>query len=126
MKTRHARTLFYVAAVFNFIAVVLLLPASGIAAVLGLNPAPDNGLFNQIALLAIGGFGGGYWMVARNPAQNRGLVVIGMLLKLGVVALAVAHYAAGSANLNLLVLVSGDLLFAAAFLRFLLARPAAA
>jgi hypothetical protein len=124
MQLKHARALFYVAALFNFLAVALLSPATGIAPVLGLNPAPDGGLFNQIALLAIFGFGAGYWMVGRDPSQNRALVVLGMLLKLGVVAIVAWHYAAGAANLNLMALVSGDLMFACAFLYFLLAPPA--
>lgn len=124
MQLKHARVLFYVAALFNFGAVALLLPAAGIAPVLGLNPAPDNGMFNQIALLAIFGFGAGYWAVAHDPSRNRAMVVVGMVLKLGVVGIAAMHYAAGTANLNLMALVSGDLLFAGAFLYFLLAPPA--
>lgn len=119
MQLRHAKAMFYIAAVFNFVAVALLLPATGIAAMLGLTPMPDNGMFNQIALLAIFGFGAGYWMVARDPGQNRAVVILGLFLKLGVVALAVMHYAAGSANLNMLMMVSGDLLFAFAFAYFL-------
>lgn len=122
MRIRHARALFRVAALFNFAAVAMLLPASGISAMLGLDPAPDNGMFNQVALLAIFGFGAGYWMVARDPSQNRAVVVLGMCLKLGVVGIAAAHFAAGRANLNMLLLVSGDLLFAAAFACFLFAH----
>lgn len=122
MKARHAKAMFYIAAMFNFIAVAVLLPASGIATALGVNPVPDSGFFSQIALLAVFGFGAGYWMVARDPTQNRAVVVLGMFLKLGVVALAVMHYASGTANLNLMVLVSGDLLFALAFMYFLAAR----
>lgn len=124
MKTSHARTLFYVAALFNFLAIAILLPASGIAAALGVQGAPGNGLFEHIALLAIGGFGVGYWMVANDPSQNRAVVVLGMLLKLGVVAIGLAHFAAGQANLNMLLLMSGDMLFAAAFARFLFAHRA--
>lgn len=121
MQTKHARALFYTAAVFNFMAVALLLPASGIAARLELAPLADNGLFNQMALLAVFGFGAGYWMVARDPARNRAMVVIGLFLKLGVVALCIAHHAAGAVNLKLLVLIVGDLPFALAFFYFLTA-----
>ncbi|MES2149316.1 MAG: hypothetical protein V4508_05930 [Pseudomonadota bacterium] len=121
---KHARALFYTAAIFNFLAVLLLLPATGIATILGLTPAPDNGVFNQIALLAIFGFGAGYWMVGRDPSENRAVVVLGLFLKLGVVAIAAFHFVAGTANLNLFALVSGDLLFALAFAGFLAAPTA--
>jgi hypothetical protein len=122
MQLKHARLLFYVAAVFNFAAVVLLHPASGMAAALGLSPAAGSGVFDQIALLAIFAFGVGYWLVARNPDRNRDLVKIALVAKLGVVAVIGAHFLAGSANARLVLLVSGDLLFSLAFLYFLMAR----
>ncbi|CAE6823026.1 hypothetical protein R70006_06777 [Paraburkholderia domus] len=126
MQLKHARLLFYVAAVFNFAAVVLLHPASGMAAILGLSPAPGSGVFDQIALLAIFAFGVGYWLVARNPERNRDLVKIALAAKLGVVAIIVAHFLADSANARLVLLVSGDLLFSLAFLYFLTARASQA
>jgi hypothetical protein len=122
MQVKHARLLFYVAAVFNFAAVVLLHPASGMATMLGLSPAAGSGVFDQIALLAIFAFGVGYWLVARNPDRNRDLVKIALTAKLGVVGIIVAHFLAGSANARLVLLVSGDLLFSLAFLYFLMAR----
>ena len=126
MQLSHARAMFTIAAAFNIIAVFLLHPATGIAAMLDLQPLIGYGAFEQIALLAIGGFGVGYWIVSRNPEQNRGLVVLGMLLKVGVTAIIVGHYLAGDANLRMLLLVSGDALFALAFLHFLRSRAAAA
>ncbi|MFM0339930.1 hypothetical protein [Paraburkholderia fungorum] len=122
MQLRHARVLFYVAAIFNFAAVVLLHPASGMAAALRLTPSPSSGVFDQVALLAIFAFGVGYWLVARNPDRNRDLVKISMGAKLGVVAIIGAHFLAGSANARLVLLVSGDLLFSLAFFYFLMAR----
>ena len=122
MQIKHARALFYVAAVFNFTAVVLLHPATGIAAALGLYPLCGSGVFEQIALLAIGAFGVGYWLVGRNPDQNRDLAKIGMVSKLGVVGIIGAHFLSGDANVRLLMLVSGDLIFALAFWFFLASR----
>ncbi len=122
MQLKHARLLFHVAAVFNFAAVALLYPASGMATMLQLSPAPGAGVFDQVALLAIFAFGVGYWLVARNPDRNRDLVKISLGAKLGVVAIIVTHFLAGSANMNLVVLVSGDLLFSLAFAYFLKAR----
>jgi hypothetical protein len=122
MQLKHARLLFSVAALFNFAAVLLLHPASGMATMLGLSPAAGTGVFDQIALLAIFAFGVGYWLVARNPERNRDLVKVSLAAKLGVVAIIGAHFLAGSANARLVLLVSGDLLFAVAFLYFLTAR----
>jgi hypothetical protein len=122
MQLKHARLLFYIAAVFNFAAVALLHPASGMATILRLSPAPGAGVFDQVALLAIFAFGVGYWLVARNPDGNRDLVKVALGAKLGVVAIIVMHFLSGSANLNLVVLVSGDLLFSLAFIYFLKAR----
>jgi hypothetical protein len=122
MQLKHARLLFYVAAIFNFAAVLLLHPASGMATMLSLTPAPGAGVFDQIALLAIAAFGVGYWLVARNPDRNRDLVKISLAAKLGVVAIIGMHFLTGSANANLVLLVSGDLLFALAFVYFLKAR----
>ena len=122
MQLKHARLLFSVAALFNFAAVLLLHPASGMATMLGLSPAAGTGVFDQIALLAIFAFGVGYWLVARNPDGNRDLVKVSMAAKLGVVTIIGAHFLTGSANARLVLLVSGDLLFALAFLYFLTAR----
>jgi hypothetical protein len=126
MQLKHARLLFYIAAIFNFAAVALLVPASGMASMLRLSPAPGVGVFDQVALLAIFAFGVGYWLVARNPDRNRDLVKISLGAKLGVVAIIVTHFLVGSANVNLVVLVSGDLLFSLAFAYFLKARAAQA
>lgn len=116
----YTRTLFRTAALFNFGAAALFLPAFGLAAMLGLQPLAGNGLFEQIALLAIGTFGLGYWMVAGDPQAHRGIVQLGLLAKLGVVALAWAHVLfVGDANVRLGVLVSGDLLYALLFIQHL-------
>jgi hypothetical protein len=122
MHLKHARTLFYVAALFNCIAVVLFYPASGMSALLGLSPAPGVGVFDQIAMAAILVFGVGYWMVARHPDRNRDLVKLGIIGKLVVVAIVAAHFLAGSANARLLLLVSCDVMFVLAFFYFLKAR----
>lgn len=126
MQLKQAKALFTVAALFNFTAVILLHPATGIAAALGLVPLIGAGAFEQVALLAIAVFGAGYWMVGRNPDHHRGLVKVGLASKLGVVAIILGHFVAGSANIRMLLLVSGDLIFALAFLCFLATRPSVA
>jgi hypothetical protein len=120
MQLHHARWMFYVAAFFNIFAVVLLHPATGIAAMLDISPTPSYGVFDQVALVAIFAFGVGYWMAGNNPDENRNIVKLGMFSKFGVVAIIVAHFLTGTANVRLLMLVSGDVLFGSAFLYFLL------
>lgn len=118
MTHSRIRLLFMTAALFNWAAVLLFTPATGLPQALGLTPA-GNGLFDHIALLAIAGFGCGYWLVSRDPASHRGIVVLGLLLKLGVVAIAIAHALAGSLNARTAMVVSGDLVYAALFWLYL-------
>lgn len=116
----YTRNLFRTAALFNFGAAALFLPITGIAPALGLQPLAGNDLFAQIALLAIFTFGLGYWMVSNDPQAHRGIVRLGTLAKLGVVALAWAHVLfIGDANVRMGLLVSGDLLYALLFLQHL-------
>ena len=80
MTSIQIRALFYSAAVFNWCAVALLFPPTGLARLVGIMPLAGNGLFDQIALLAIFGFGIGYALVAYDPPRNRGVVVLGAVL----------------------------------------------
>ena len=119
MTSTQIRALFYSAAVFNWCAAVLFFPPTGLARLLGLLPLAGNGVFDQIALLAIFGFGIGYALVAYDPPRNRGVVVLGAVLKLGVVAIIYAHSLVGDANVRMALLVTGDLIYAALFLQYL-------
>jgi hypothetical protein len=107
---RHHRALFYSAAVFNWIAALILFAPLGIARVLGLAPLPTGGVYEQIAIVAIAAFGLGYWWVARDPAGNRSIVKLGLLAKLAVVAVVLLCVVQGTGNARLAVLVSGDLI----------------
>ncbi|RZL89664.1 MAG: hypothetical protein EOP82_18770 [Variovorax sp.] len=115
MTTTQAKALFYSAALFNWGAVLIL---SLLAIPLGLQP-PQQSLFGQIALLAIFAFGCGYWMVGRAPKLHRGIVSLGALSKLGVVAIVISHWLAGSATTQMAALVSGDVVYALLFLAYL-------
>ena len=119
MTSTQTRALFYSAAILNWCAAVLLFPPSGLARWLGLLPLAGNGLFDQIALMAIFGFGIGYALVAYDPPRNRGIVVLGALLKVAVVAIIYAHWLFGDANVRMALLVTGDLIYAALFLKYL-------
>jgi hypothetical protein len=114
MTPRQTRLLFTSAALFNWGAVLLTWPLTGLPQALGLMAA-DNSFFDHIALLAVASFGYGYWLVAGDPARHRSIVVLGLWLKLGVVALGIGHYLAGSLNAATHALVCGDLVYAALF-----------
>lgn len=120
MTTSQLKVVFYTAAAFNWLACVLLLPQLGIADRIGFEPALTSGPWGQVALLAIALLGYGYWMVARDPIANRGIIVLGLIGKLGVVCIMFGHYLlAGDVNLRLASLSVGDLIYSALFLRAL-------
>ena len=123
MQLKVARLIFYSAALFNWGAVLLFLPALGIARHLGIDPAPAGTIFEDIGLAAVIVFGAGYWMVGNAPERHRGIIHIGLIGKLMVVAIVCAHYLAGSASLALAAVVSGDLIYAALFILFLKSTP---
>lgn len=119
MTERQVKVLFSAAAIFNWTAALLFIEPLGLAAVFNLSHAVSSDPFGQIALLAIGLFGFGYWMVPSDPTGYRGVVVLAVIGKLGVVAIAFSHYFFGDVNFNLAGLTIGDLVFAAFFFRYL-------
>ncbi len=122
MTSKQQRGMFYSAAIFNWCACLLFFAPLGIASVLNLSHSvsSSSGPFEQIALMAIALFGLGYWMVARDPDANRGIVLLGLIGKLAVVAIIFGHYfMVGDVNFNLAGLSIGDLLYSWFFLQFL-------
>ncbi|MBS0343208.1 MAG: hypothetical protein JSS56_22110 [Proteobacteria bacterium] len=115
MSSRQSRALFRCAAFFNWGAVLIL---ALLAHPLGLQP-PQATMFGQLVLVAIFIFGCGFWMVGAAPGANRGIAVIGAWSKMAIVAVVAVHWAAGSATTQLAALVSGDIVFACLFFRFL-------
>lgn len=124
MTTDAQRRMFQSAAVFNWLACLILLPATGIAAYLGFTPLMGNGPFGHMALMAIALFGYGYWMVSRDPVAHRGIIVLGIIGKLGVVSVMFAHYFFGTdMNLRQALLALVDLTYAVIFIRALKSLP---
>ena len=120
MTNNQQRRMFQSAALFNWLACLILLPATGIAAYLGFTPLMGNGPFGHMALMAIALFGYGYWMVASDPVAHRGIIVLGIIGKLGVVAIMFGHYFLGTdMNLRQASLALVDLTYAAIFFRTL-------
>jgi hypothetical protein len=125
MSHDQQRVMFYSAAVFNWLACVLFTPWLGIAPHMGFSPEMSNAPFNQIAVFAIVVFGYGYWMVAGNPPAHRRIIMLGLIGKIGVIAILFGHYLlVGDVNFNLAGLALGDVVYAALFFRVLKTTPA--
>lgn len=125
--SRYIKPLFYSAAIFNGLACVIVAPWSGIAKAMGFMPLMTNSPFDQVALLAFGLFGIGYWMVACNPAAHRGIILLGIIGKSGVAAILWGHhFLLGDVNLAWVALSLGDVLYGILFIQVLRALPATA
>lgn len=120
---RFWRGLFGFAALYNLAVGGAMMAAPALIATrLGVSGTGAGYAMLMVGLM-IAVFGLGYAIVAAAPAQNRGIVWIGVVGKLGAMALAAAHYAAGVIPFNTFVLGMGDLVFAALFALFLWRGP---
>ncbi len=127
---RAWKPLFYVAATYNIVAAVVALtaPRFHTARFFG----PDTAFEGSVALLntqafwvSVLLFGVGYWMVARDPSKNHGIVLLAAIGKTYVFAIWAWHYAQGSMTAFALLGGIGDLLFAGIFAVFLWKASAA-
>jgi hypothetical protein len=64
-------------------------------------------------------FGAGYWLAARDPVHNRGILVLGVIGKVSFALYWIAQVAVWRANAFLLPAALGDLALAALFVRHL-------
>jgi hypothetical protein len=118
-STPGDRTMFTIAAFFNWVvAASLAAPGDFTWKLLGM-AMPEQKLFVHLAAWLIAAFGLAYWWVARDPSDNRPLIQLSVIGKLGVFALAVAHLVFGSLPLMVFGLSIGDLVFAVLFIRVL-------
>ena len=110
----NARTLFTVAAIFNAaVGVAMLLAYDALAPWLGLPPHPT--VWVHLVALVVLVFGYAYWRVAMDPRRFRECIVLGIVAKLGFVAVIYGHFLAGDATAMLAALVTADLVFAGLF-----------
>jgi hypothetical protein len=120
MTYAQTRAMFYSAAIFNWLAVVVVLPAFGLANYLDMKPALSNSPFEQIAVVSIALFGLGYWIAGNDPRAHRGVILLGALGKLAVVAIVWGHYFfSHDVSLNLAILTFSDLAYAVLFFHVL-------
>lgn len=114
----QAKPLFQVAALFNFaVGIPLLLAYPAAAPLLGMPPSP--GVFFHVCIGIVLLFGWVYWRIARDPVQYRPYVMLGVLGKMVFVVAIYGHWLAGDASTAMAALVTGDLIFAALFVRYL-------
>jgi hypothetical protein len=117
------RVLFAFAAIWNLAVGGAMLAAPARAAEgLGISGAAGPFAIAMCGML-IAVFGVGYAMVAAQPAQNRGIVWIGLIGKIGAATLGALQYVAGIIPVSTFALGMGDLAFAAAFAAFLWLGP---
>ena len=119
MNSNYVQKLFGTAALFNLLAgLPILLAGRQISTLFGM-PSPANLLFTQVAGMAVLLFGIGYYMEARRPGENRSMVLVGMIGKIGIFLLAAGHVAIGDVNWVFPTLAGVDLSYAYLFWRYL-------
>lgn len=119
------RLLFRVAALFNWsVAIPLWIAPVQLSQLLGFAPLPTDILYTDLFAVLVLTFGLGYWWVGADPVRNRVVLAMGICGKLLVVLVGYSHFLAGTTNLPFAALVTGDLLWALLFWRFLRLHPA--
>jgi hypothetical protein len=119
MRTALFRRILWAAAAFNVLGACLLgFPASTPGQLTGL-PAEVPLAYRAIASAFVLLFAGTYAWLALQPQPDRPMVVLGAVGKGTIFVIAMALWLAAEASLNSLVAAGGDLLFAAAFLWWL-------
>lgn len=115
------RRFFYISGVFNFVAVGLILIMVRVAPqVFGVVPLQGSQLlFVDLFGLLAAGFGLGYVLAGYQPWKYWPFILLGALCKLGVFAIVAAYFSRNDAGVIMLVLASGDGLFAVLFLYLL-------
>src|SRR5512140_3427142 len=115
MDTRYAARVFWAAALFNtLIGAIGLVAPSVTARLMGIEP-PHNPIFAILASWLILVLGFGYVLVARNPAGNRDLMLLGAVGKLFVLPIMLAAWLRGWAGAAALPPGAGDFVFALLF-----------
>jgi len=111
--------MFFVGAIWNWIvALSLLFGADAMRSLTG-TTMPIDPLGKQLFSMCVIVFGLGYYIVSRDVSRNEGIVMLGIVGKLGVVAVFFQHAVAGDVPLVLLAPAMVDLVFAGLFAEFL-------
>lgn len=120
-----ARWLFLTGSLWNFLigGAIVFFPASmagifyGVSSE-GLPPIAKMALKDFGAMIVM--FGLGYFLVALNPTRNQGIILLGILGKLGISMILPYRYFTGEARIWILVPAVIDLVFALLYARYLM------
>ena len=116
MTDRSIRTLFFTAALFNWlVGLVLHLDAKLLFGLFGVTPIPTETLFVQLFAWLVIVFGVGYLWVSRDPVANLPLIKLGALGKASVVLVCLASVVTGVVSWQLMILASADLVYGILF-----------
>ena len=118
------RLMFRLAGLFNIsVAIPLWIAPVALSKLFGFEPVPTDILYTDLFAVLVLTFGIGYWRVGAEPARNRVMVEMGILGKLLVVLVGYQHFLAGTTSLPFATLVTGDLVWAFFFWRYLRTHP---
>ena len=123
--TRRAyyQRMFYGAAIFNWFAAATAIAKAIAPSVISMD-SPFDTFSGELFGLLVAVFGYGYFLVARDPARNEGIVWMGIVGKVLIFVLFLGHAIAGTFPFVLMIPTVGDLIFAFLFLEFLfVGRP---
>jgi hypothetical protein len=118
MRGTYNQRMFYAAAIYNWLAAAATIAKSLAPAAIPLD-TPFDPFCAQVFGLLVAIYGYGYFLVARDPARNEGIVWMGIVGKLATFALFLAYAIAGRFPLPLMLPAAGDVVFAFLFLQFL-------
>jgi len=115
------RTFLFVAGAFNFAAALLLVVLARLAPqLLGVDPLSSSQLmYVDLAALLVVGFGIGYVLGGVDLARFWPFISLGVVGKAGVAAIALVYFVTGNTGLLVVLLASGDAVFAILFVRLL-------
>lgn len=117
-RTSILRRVLWFGALFNFGAALGLAFPASIGRIAAL-PAPGSRFYSWLLALFVGLFGGVYLWLARRPRIDRPLVVVAIVGKLGVFAVALVCWRLGEIPGRAVVPAVGDLIFGLVFLWWL-------
>jgi hypothetical protein len=122
-KRDYYKYLFIIGALWNWVAsfpfIVIVLTNPNMLLAFGL-AVPPSLIWSQLFLASVFLLGIGYFLVGKDIDSNHAVVLIGALDKILVFFVFVYYFTVGDVPLFLVLLGTGDLIFAILFLEFLI------